>query len=129
MKLNPAKCAFGVKGGKFLGYMVTERGIEANPEKIRAVTELEHPTTLNEVQKLVGKIISLNRFISRSADKSLPFFRALRKAERFEWTEECRKAFEDLGVRWRRPPIYHIALKPITKNTKGAYTAGVITII
>ena len=73
MKLNPAKCAIGVKGGKFLGSMVTERGIEANLEKIRAVLQLEHPTTLNEEQKLVGKVISLNRFISRSADKVCPF--------------------------------------------------------
>ena len=57
MKLNPAKCTFGVKGGKFLGYLVTERGIEANPEKIKAIQDLPHPTCLAEVQQLVGKII------------------------------------------------------------------------
>ena len=84
MKLNPSKCAFAVKGGKFLGYMVIERGIEANPEKIRAALELEHPRNLNEAQKLIGKIISLNRFIAPSTDKILPFFRVLRKSASFK---------------------------------------------
>ncbi|KAL0449611.1 UNVERIFIED_CONTAM: hypothetical protein Slati_1517500 [Sesamum latifolium] len=52
MKLNPNKCTFGVRGGKFLGYMVSERGIEANPEKIEAISKLQSPKTLKEVQKL-----------------------------------------------------------------------------
>ncbi|KAL2253131.1 UNVERIFIED_CONTAM: Retrovirus-related Pol polyprotein from transposon opus [Sesamum indicum] len=64
MKLNPDKCTFGVGGGKFLGYMVSERGIEANPEKIQAIMNLRSPTTIKEVQKLTGKITSLGRFIS-----------------------------------------------------------------
>lgn len=60
MKLNPAKCTFDVKGGKFLGYMVTKRGIEANPHKIKVVLDFRHPKNLNEVQQLVGKVISLS---------------------------------------------------------------------
>ena len=87
MKLNPNKCAFGVMAGKFLGFMVSQRGIEVNPEKIRAIMELEPPMTVKEVQSLNGKIAALNRFISKATDKCLPFFCTLRKS--FEWTDEC----------------------------------------
>ncbi|KAL2226624.1 UNVERIFIED_CONTAM: Retrovirus-related Pol polyprotein from transposon [Sesamum indicum] len=91
MKLNPDKCTFGVGRGKFLGYMVSERGIEANPEKIQAIINLRSPTTIKEVQKLTGKIASLSGFISQSADRSLLFFKVLRKPKNFEWGEECEK--------------------------------------
>ena len=87
MKLNPNKCAFGVMAGKFLGFMASQRGIEVNLEKIRAIMELEPPMTVKEVQSLNGKIATLNRFISKATDKCLPFFRTLRKS--FEWTDEC----------------------------------------
>ncbi|XP_073119533.1 uncharacterized protein [Henckelia pumila] len=96
IKLNPEKCVFGVRGGKFLGYMVTERGIEANPEKVQAIQSMSHPRNLQEVQRLAGRIAALSRFISRSAHRSLPFFKVLRKAKKFEWDAECGKAFEDL---------------------------------
>ncbi|XP_024015836.1 uncharacterized protein LOC112089095 [Eutrema salsugineum] len=78
MKLNPAKCTFGVTAGEFLGYIVTERGIEANPKQISAVLDLPSPTSKREVQKLTGRIAALNRFISRSTDKCLPFYQLLR---------------------------------------------------
>ncbi|KAL0391024.1 UNVERIFIED_CONTAM: Transposon Ty3-G Gag-Pol polyprotein [Sesamum calycinum] len=70
MKLNPAKCTFGVRGGRFLGYMISERGIEANPEKINAIMDMSPPKSIREVQKLAGRLAALNRFISRSADKA-----------------------------------------------------------
>ncbi|KAL0311122.1 UNVERIFIED_CONTAM: Retrovirus-related Pol polyprotein from transposon gypsy [Sesamum angustifolium] len=76
MKLNPAKCTFGVRGGRFLGYMISERGIEANPKKINAIIDMSPP--IREVQELAGRLAALNRFISRSADKGLPFFKILR---------------------------------------------------
>ena len=94
MKLNPSKCVFGVTAGKFLGFMVSQRGIEANPEKVRAIMELEPPKTVKAVQSLNGKVAALNRFVSKATDKCLPFFRVLKKS--FEWTDECQKAFEDL---------------------------------
>ena len=94
MKLNPNKCAFGVTAGKFLGFMVSQRGIEVNLEKIRAIMELEPPKTIKEMQSLNGKIAALNRFVSKATDKCLPFFRTLRKS--FEWMDECQKAFEEL---------------------------------
>ena len=94
MKLNPGKCAFGVTAGKFLGFMVSQRGIEANPDKIWTITEMAPPRNVKEVQSLNGKIVVLNRFVSRATDKCLPFFRMLKKS--FEWTVECQQAFEEL---------------------------------
>ncbi|KAL0313192.1 UNVERIFIED_CONTAM: Transposon Ty3-G Gag-Pol polyprotein [Sesamum radiatum] len=75
LNLNPAKCAFGVQGGRFLGFMVTHRGIEANPLKIKAVLDMKAPTCVNEVQRLTGRIAALSRFIYKSTEKSLPFLR------------------------------------------------------
>jgi hypothetical protein len=96
MKLNPSKCVFGVSSGKFLGFMVSQRGIEANPDKIKAVLEMTPPRTVKEVQSLTGRVAALNRFVSRATDKCLPFFKTLRKA--FAWTDECQKSFEELKL-------------------------------
>lgn len=73
MKLNPAKCTFGVKDGKFLGYIVTERGIKVNSKKVRAIQDMVAPRSVREVQRLTGRS-ALSRFISRSAHLSYPFF-------------------------------------------------------
>ena len=94
MKLNPYKYAFEVTTGKFLGFMVSQRGIEINLEKIWAIMELELPKTIKEVQSLNNKITALNRFVSKAKDKCLPFFHTLRKS--FKWMDECQKAFEEL---------------------------------
>ena len=94
MKLNLNKCVFGVSSGKFLGFMVSQRGIEANPDKIKAVLEMTPPRTTKEVQSLTGRVAALNRFVSRATDKCLPFFKTLRKV--FTWTDECQKSFEEL---------------------------------
>ena len=94
MKLNPSKCVFGVASGKFLGFMVSQRGIKANLEKVQAIINMASPRTVKEVQKLTDKIAALNRFVSRATDKCLPFFKTLKQA--FVWTDECEKAFQDL---------------------------------
>ncbi|XP_075521447.1 uncharacterized protein LOC142554667 [Primulina tabacum] len=96
LKLNPQKCIFGVRSGKFLGYMVTERGIEANPEKVQAIQDMVSPRGPKDVQQLTGRVAALARFISRLAHRSLPFFRTLRKAKKFEWGPDCEKAFTEL---------------------------------
>ena len=96
LKLNPAKCVFGVRRGMLLGCMITERGIEANPAKIEAIRRMRPPSTKKEVQKLTCHLASLNRFISRSAEKSLPFFKVLKGSENFHWGPEQDKAFDDL---------------------------------
>ena len=80
MKLNPAKCAFGVSVGKFLGFIVNHRGIEANPDKIKAVLDMPSPLGIKEVQRLTGRIAALSRFVSRASDKCQPFFQVLKKA-------------------------------------------------
>ena len=103
MRLNPGKCAFGVTAGKFLGFMVSQRGIEANPDKIRAIMEMAPPRNVKEVQSLNGKIAALNRFVSRVTDKCLPFFRTLKRS--FEWTTECQQAFEKLKAYLSSPPL------------------------
>ena len=69
MKLNPGKCAFGVTVGKFLGFMVSQRGIEANPDKIQAIIEMTPPRNMKEVHSLNGKVAVLNLFMSRATDK------------------------------------------------------------
>ena len=94
MKLNLKKCAFGVTARKFLGFLVSLRGIEVNPDKIKAIMELTLPKNVKEVQSLNGKIAALNKFVSRATDKCLPFFRTLKKS--FEWTAKCQQAFDDL---------------------------------
>ena len=91
MKLNPNKCAFRVASGKFLGFMVSQRGIEANLEKVRAILEMTSPKIVKEVQKLTSRIAALNRFASKAMDKCLPFFKILKRA--FAWTNKCEKAF------------------------------------
>ena len=78
MKLNPSKCAFGVSSGKFLGFMVSQRGIEANLEKIQALLDMESSKSIREVQRLTGRVVALNQFFSRATDKCLPFFKILR---------------------------------------------------
>ena len=96
MKLNPSKCAFGVALGKFLGFMVSHKGIKANLEKIKAILDMKPPQNIKEVQFLIERVAALNRFISKATDKCLPFFRVLKKA--FEWTDECQKVFQDLKI-------------------------------
>jgi len=105
LKLNPVKCVFAVGGGKFLGYLVTERGIEANPEKIRAILDMSPPRTIKEVQRLTGRVAALNRFISRSADKCSEFFRTLKNPTNFQWTANCQAAFDELKKCLTTPPV------------------------
>lgn len=83
MKLNPAKCTFGVTSGEFLAYIVTQRGIEANPKQITTILDLPSPKNSREVLRLTGRIAALNHFISRSTDKCLPFYELLHSNKRF----------------------------------------------
>ena len=96
LKLNPKKCVFGVSGGKVLGCIIGPKGVQANPEKMKAIISMVEPSTKEEVQKLTGRITALNRFISKSAKHSLPFFKALRGKDKVEWGPEQSKAFQQL---------------------------------
>ncbi|GJU36167.1 reverse transcriptase domain-containing protein [Tanacetum coccineum] len=99
MKLNPKKCSFGMQEGMFLGYKVNTDGLKVCPEKADAVLSLPSPRCLKDVQKLNGKLASLNRFLSKSAEKSLPFFKTLKKCTKksdFQWTQEAEAAFKQM---------------------------------
>ena len=96
MKLNPTKCVFGVPAGMLLGYIVSQRGIEANPAKIKAIQSLKKPEELKDVQQLTGCIAALSRFISRLGEKAIPLYRLLKKSDKFVWDQEADDAFETL---------------------------------
>jgi ribonuclease HI len=108
LRLNASKCTFGVGSGKFLGHIVSRRGIEANPDQIAALINLAEPRNIKQVQRLTGMIAALGRFISRSADKCKPFFRLLGKRSRFEWDEECSVAFQAIKAYLSTPPCLSI---------------------
>ena len=99
MRLNPDKCSFGVASGKFLGYMLTQRGIEADPSQIKAIQEIKPPSTLKEVQTLTGCIAALRRFIPQASKRCIPFFQAIKsisQSKKLQWTEECQASLEEL---------------------------------
>ena len=96
MMLNPSKCVFGVPEGKLLGFLVSERGIEANPEKIKAITSLAKPACVNDVQHLAGHIAALSRFISRLGEKAIPLYQMINKTDHFVWSDVANEAFEAL---------------------------------
>ena len=105
LRLNASKCSFGVGLGKFLGYMVTHRGIEVNPNQIKAINNLQPPRNPKEIQKLTRMMAALNWFISRSANRCRPFFLLLYKWKEFEWSVECVVAFQQLKQYLSRPSI------------------------
>jgi hypothetical protein len=96
LKLNPEKCVFGIHKGKVLGCLVSTKGIEANPDKIKALVEMQDPVSVKDVQKLTGRVAALNRFIPRAAARSLPFFQVLISAKNFQWSETQKQAFQEL---------------------------------
>ena len=96
MKLNPTKYAFGVGSGKFLGFMVNNRGIEANPPKVQAPLDLQSQKMVKDIQKLIGMIAALSRFVSRSIDKCCLFFPALKMGKNLVWSTDCEEAFQQI---------------------------------
>nr|GEY47647.1 reverse transcriptase domain-containing protein [Tanacetum cinerariifolium] len=99
MELNPKKCTFGVEDGMFLGYKANTKGLKVRPDKVDAVLSLSSPKCLKDVQKLNRKLASLNRFLAKSAEKSLPFFKTLKKCTKksdFHWTMEAEEAFKQM---------------------------------
>jgi hypothetical protein len=96
IKLNPEKCVFGVSAGKLLGFLVSHRGIEANPDKIWAIEAMRPPACLKDVQRLTGSLAALSRFISRLAERALPFFKLMIGSGPFTWTDEAEQAFQEM---------------------------------
>ncbi|GJT76638.1 reverse transcriptase domain-containing protein [Tanacetum coccineum] len=99
MKLNPKKCTFEVEEGMFLGYKVNSKELKVCPDKVDAMLSLPSTKCLKDVQKLNGKLVSLNRFLAKLAEKSLPFFKTLKKCTKksdFHWTTEAEEAFKQM---------------------------------
>jgi dsDNA-binding SOS-regulon protein len=106
LKLNPIKCSFGVSTGQLLGFLVSARGIEANPKKIQAILTMGKPTKLHDVQKLAGRFAALSRFVARLGEKALPFYALMKKSDdNFEWTKEADTAFAQLKKVLSTPPV------------------------
>jgi hypothetical protein len=104
-KLNPEKCVFGVPSGKLLGFMVSQHSIEANPTKVDAIHRMNRPTGKKDVMKLTSMMVTLGRFISKLGENGLPFFKLLKKSDKFKWTDEADQALEELKTFLTTPPV------------------------
>lgn len=105
MKLNPTKCSFRVTSGKFLGYLVTKKGIEADPTQIKVVENIQSQKGVKDVQKLTGRLAALHIFISKYSVKSHLFFSTLRKCKGFVWSNDCEEALSELKRYLSSPPL------------------------
>ena len=103
--MNPKKCVFGVSSGKLLGFMVSKRGIEIDPNKARAIIEMPPPKNIKEVRGLIGRLQFIRRFISQHSIRCRPFYEMLRGEAKFDWNNKCQKAFDDLKRYLTNPPI------------------------
>ena len=110
--LNADKCAFDVRVGKFLGYLITNQRIEVNPDQIEAMKHLKPPSNPKEVQVLISMLAALNRFISKFTDHCRPFYQLLKKWRGFQWDEKCEKVFQDLKEYLMQAPML-IAPEPM----------------
>jgi hypothetical protein len=125
-KLNPTKCVFGVPSILLLGFMVGHRGIEANPIKVDAICNITKPSCKKDVTKLTGMIAALGRFISKLGEKGLPFFKLLKKADKFVWDEEAQEAFEALKDSLTTPPVM---MPPIPGETLLLYIFATTNVV
>jgi len=105
LKLNPEKCTFGVPAGKLLGFLVSSRGIEVNPAKIRAIENMKLPNCLKDVQKFTGCLASLSRFVGRMGEKALPLYQLMKKSSGFTWTPQADAAFNELKKMLSTAPV------------------------
>jgi hypothetical protein len=106
LKLNPTKCFFGVLAGQRLRFLVSARGIEANPEKIQAIPTMGKPTKLHQVQQVAGRVAALRQFVTWLGEKALPFYALMNKSnKKFEWTEGAAVAFARLKKVLSTPPV------------------------
>nr|KYP74504.1 Transposon Ty3-I Gag-Pol polyprotein [Cajanus cajan] len=106
MRLNPDKCVFGVSGGKFLGFMLSSRGIKVNPDKCHTILDMRSPTNIKEVQRLSGRLTSLSRFLPCMAETAKPILSLLKKSDRFKWTDECEASFQQFKGQLGTPQFF-----------------------
>ncbi|KAK9078867.1 hypothetical protein SSX86_002925 [Deinandra increscens subsp. villosa] len=107
IKLNPAKCSFGMEEGRFLGVVISKEGFRVSPEKVRAIIQMESPKNLKQVQVLNGRLVAINRFLARHAERALPFIQTLKNCptkDKFVWTDEAENAFQEMKQHLARLP-------------------------
>ena len=121
MKLNPLKCAFEASADRFLGFMVTQRGIEANHAQLKAILQSPTPSSKKGIQQLTDRLAALGRFISRFMNRLKPFLATLRGANRAEWNEECDQAFMAIKQYLTEPSIL---MSPKAGDTLYLYLAA-----
>jgi hypothetical protein len=126
MEAQPNLCVFGVPSGLLLGFMVGHRGIEANPEKVNAIRKMAKPSNKKDVMKLARMMADLGRFIIKVGEKGLPFFKILKKADKFTWDDEAPKAFEALKESLMTRPIM---TPPIPKETLLLYISATTNVV
>ena len=97
LRLNPNKCTFGVRSWKFLGFIVSQRGIEVDPDKVKAIQEMAAPRTENQVRGFLRRLNYISRFISHMTATCEPIFKLLKKDQDCVWTDDCQRAFEKIG--------------------------------
>ncbi|KAM1040184.1 hypothetical protein FF1_029457 [Malus domestica] len=115
MTLNPNKCAFGVGSDKFLDFMISQRGIKANPENIKAIIDMKELVASKDIQSLTSKVAALTRFISKVTDRCAPFFKALKGSKKYiTWTDKCAEAFKNLKDHMSKA---HLFSKPKVGDT------------
>jgi hypothetical protein len=105
LKLNPSKCTFGVASGKLLGFIVSRRGIEVDPAKIRAILGMPPPRTEKEIRSFLGKLNYISRFIAQMTHTCEPIFKLLRKSVPTVWNDDCQQAFEKIKDYLLHPPV------------------------
>ena len=125
-KLNPEKCAFGVPSGKLLGFIVSYRGIEANLEKLKDIFRMNSPSKLRDVQKLTGCMAALSRFVSRLGERAMPFYKLLKKQDKFQWTPEVQQAFDKLKEFLTNPPVL---VPPMPEEPLLLYIAATVHVV
>ena len=105
LRLNPKKCTFGVTSRKLLGHIVSERGIEVDLEKTKAILDMPAPRTEKEISGFLGRLQYISRFIARLTDICEPIFRLLRKNQHTVWNDDCQCAFENIKECLLSPPV------------------------
>src|SRR6266498_2054687 len=104
-KLNPEKCVFGVPSGKLLGFIVSYHGIETIPEKLKDIFRMNSPTALKDIQKVTGCMAALSHFVFRLGERAMPFYKLLKKQDKFEWTPEVQQASDEVKEFPTNPPV------------------------
>jgi len=119
--MNPLKCAFGVTSGKFLGFVVPKKGIEIDPDKVKAIIQTPPPRNLRVLRGLQGRLAYIRRFITNLSGRCQPFIRLLKKDMSFIWDQTCQNTFESIKQYLTKPPVL---MAPVQERPLILYTAA-----